>query len=106
VADSYKIGQGDRAADGTTALLRLGGELDINARDDVRDAILSALDAGAADILVDLSGVSFIDSESLSALIEGYNACRSRDVAFRVANAHGLVDRVLTVSGAMELFGA
>jgi anti-anti-sigma factor len=106
VADSYKIGQRDRAADGTVALLRLTGELDINARADVHDAIHESLDAGAADIVVDLAAVTFIDSEALGALIDGYNACLARDVGFRVTNARGLVDRVLTISGAMELFGS
>nr|WP_296063526.1 STAS domain-containing protein [uncultured Actinoplanes sp.] len=106
MADSYQIGQGDRAADGTVALLRLSGELDINAREDVHDAILKNLDAGPTDIVVDLAAVTFIDSEALGALIDGYNACQARDVGFRVTNARGLVDRVLTVSGAMELFGA
>jgi anti-anti-sigma factor len=104
VADSYTIGQ-ERAADGTATLLRFSGELDITARDDVRDAILGALDAGAADVVLDLGGVTFIDSEALGALIDGYNASQARTVGYRVVNARGLVDRVLTVSGAMELFG-
>jgi anti-anti-sigma factor len=100
------IGQGERAADGAVALLRLSGELDINARDDVHDAILVNLDAGATNLVVDLGAVTFIDSEALGALINGYNACQARGADFRVTNARGLVDRVLTISGAMELFGA
>jgi anti-anti-sigma factor len=101
VADSYKIGQ-ERAADGTATLLRLTGELDITARDDVHAAILAALDAG--DLVVDVGAVTFIDSEALGALIAGYNEARSRSTGFRVINATGLVARVLKVSGAFELF--
>jgi len=97
------IGQ-ERAADGSATLLHLGGELDITARDALRETILAALDDG--DVVIDLDAVTFIDSEALGALVEGYRAARSRPAGFRVVNAHGMVARVLKVSGALELFGA
>ena len=99
------IGQ-ERAADGTAVLLKLSGELDINARDDLRDVVQAALDEGIADIVVDLGGVTFLDSEALGGLIDGYNAAQARTVGYRVVNARGLVERVLSVSGALDLFGA
>ncbi|GIF01470.1 STAS domain-containing protein [Paractinoplanes rishiriensis] len=102
MADSYKIGQ-ERAADGTASLLRIDGELDITARDDLHDAIVAAL--GHGDVTVDLGGATFIDSEALGALIDGYNAAQAGSARFRVINAQGLVARVLEVSGALDLFG-
>jgi anti-sigma B factor antagonist len=101
VADSYAIGA-ERAAGGAATILRISGELDINARDDLRGALLLALADG--DVVVDLDAVSFLDSEALGALIDGFNTGRARNARFRVINAHDLVDRVLTVSGAKELF--
>ena len=102
MADSYKIGQ-ECAADGTGTLLRITGELDITARGDLHEAIMAALDSG--DVIVDLAAVTFIDSEALGALIDGYNEARSRSTGFRVVNANGVVARVLSVSGALDLFG-
>jgi anti-sigma B factor antagonist len=102
VADSYKIGQ-ERAADGTATILRIDGELDITARDDLHEAVVAALRHG--HVTVDLDGATFIDSEALGALIDGYNAAQAGSVRFRVINAHGLVARVLEVSGAIGLFG-
>ncbi len=98
VADSYKIGQ-ERPGDGAATLLHISGELDINARDDLRDGILAALAAG--DVVVDLNEVTFIDSEALGALIDGYNESRRLGAGLKLINAHGLVERVLTVSGAL-----
>jgi anti-sigma B factor antagonist len=102
VTDSYAIGQ-ERAADGSATLLHLGGELDITARDALRETILAALDEG--DVVIDLDGVTFIDSEALGALIAAYHVARARPAGFRVVNAHGVVARVLKVSGVLELFG-
>lgn len=103
MADSYKIGV-ERAADGAATILRISGELDINARDDLREALLLGLAGG--DVVVDLDEVSFLDSEALGALIDGFNESRVRDSGFRVLNSHDVVERVLTVSGAKDLFDA
>lgn len=93
MADSFQIG----------TVVRPGGELDINARDDLRATILDAL-AESGSVVVDLGDVTFIDSEALGALIDGYNAAISAGADFRVVNARGSVARVLNVSGAQELF--
>ncbi|MEV6849021.1 STAS domain-containing protein [Actinoplanes sp. NPDC051411] len=101
MADSYKIGA-ERTGDGAATILRISGELDINARDDLREALLLAVTDG--DVVVDLRDVSFLDSEALGALIDGFNASRAHDARFQVVNSHDVVDRVLTVSGAKDLF--
>jgi anti-anti-sigma factor len=102
VTDSYTIGL-QRTADGSATLLHLGGELDITARDVLRETIVAALDDG--DVVIDLDAVTFVDSEALGALIAAYHVARARPAGFRVVNAHGVVARVLKVSGALALFG-
>jgi len=103
VADSYRIDL-ERGTGGLVTVLRVAGELDISARDDLSGAIGAALSRGG--VVVDLAEVTFLDSEALGALIDGYNAARQRRAEFRAINAGGVVERVLTVSGAMELFGS
>ena len=102
MADSYEIGR-ETAADRKATILRPTGELDINARDDLYDAIDEALASGGG-LVLDLAGVTFLDSEALGAMIEGYNVAGACGATFRVINARGLVARVLDVSGAQELF--
>ena len=101
MAESYKISE-ERSADDTATILYVSGELDINARDDLRGALLNALADG--DVTVDLGEVTFLDSEALGAMIDAYNASRTRGAGLRVVNARDVVARVLTVSGARELF--
>jgi len=90
--------------------VRLSGDLDINARDDLRDALRAAVEdeaaAGGADVvIVDFDHTEFLDSEAMGALIEGFLAAQATGVRMSIVNAHGLVHRVLEVSGVLEMFG-
>jgi anti-anti-sigma factor len=85
-------------------VVRLSGDFDINARDELRTVLVQAVEEdGAGGIVVDFDRVLFLDSEALSALIEGHVVARAAGVKLSVANAHGLVHRVLDVSGVLEL---
>jgi anti-sigma B factor antagonist len=90
-------------ADPVAGRLRVSGDLDINARADLQSAILSAVEGGH-DVEVDLGAVTFLDSEGMAALIEGYNAATAAGTGFRVVHASGVVLQVLSVSGVLELF--
>jgi anti-anti-sigma factor len=86
----------------TTTLVTLQGEFDIAARDTLRDSLLQAAGRGS-HLVVDLQSVAFLDSESLSALVEGYNATRAAGLSYRLRGARGAVRRVLEVTGVMHL---
>jgi anti-anti-sigma factor len=83
------------------ALLQLSGELDLDARDDLRAAIVQSVSAGSG-VTVDLSDATFLDSEALSALIDGYHAARLAGLPFRLTGARGHVRRVLEVTGVLS----
>lgn len=51
-------------------VVRLGGELDLYNADDVRTALTSAIEGGAARIVIDMADVDFVDSTALGVLIE------------------------------------
>jgi anti-anti-sigma factor len=87
------------------AVVRLAGDFDINARDELRDALLDAVQAAGPDeVVIDFDKAAFLDSEAMGALIEGLNAGREAGVPLRIVNAHGIVRRVLDVSGVLALF--
>jgi anti-sigma B factor antagonist len=82
------------------ALLELSGEFDIAARDDLRAAIVRAVATGSG-VTIDLGDTTFLDSEALSALIDGYHAARAAGVLFKLTGARGPVRRVLEVTGVL-----
>jgi anti-sigma B factor antagonist len=85
--------------DGDTASVRVRGGLDISTEHELHQAI-GALDrAGSQRIRVDLSGVDFIDSRGLSALLTIHKewSQRGRTVAF-LGPLQPAVQRVLDVT--------
>ncbi len=84
-------------ADGTV-VVRLAGELDLYNAHEVRDALLECCAEGPARLIVDLSGVKFIDSTALGVLIEARTKLENRR-GFLLA-APGLeTKRALEISG-------
>ena len=58
---------------GDIALVELAGRLTVNDQPGVlKDAVVSALDRGARHVLLDLSGVRYIDSTRLGELIAAH----------------------------------
>jgi anti-sigma B factor antagonist len=67
-----------------TTVLRLHGELDMAATPMLQGALHELQHGGAREIVVDLRGLTFLDSMGLSALLEAYAAGRDghRKVSF------------------------
>ena len=55
-------------------------------------------------VVVDFDHTAFLDSEAMGALIDGFLTARAAGVRMSIVNAHGLVHRVLEVSGVLEMF--
>ena len=84
--------------------VRLTGELDITAGEQLRIVLSGIITTGTADcIIVDLDNLAFLDSEGVRALLDCYFAATWAGKDFHVRNAHGIVCRVLTVLGLLPL---
>jgi anti-anti-sigma factor len=82
------------------ARLDVAGDLDL----DAMDALVGHLDRmiddpEVTDIVVDLSGVEFIDSSCIGALVAGKRGAGKADRTFRVQGARGQVDDVFQMTG-------
>jgi len=62
-------------------LVVLSGEVDLSTSPRARKAILDCL-ASRRPVLVDLSGVTYIDSSGIASLVEGYQNARSAGLKF------------------------
>jgi anti-sigma B factor antagonist len=83
---------------GDAIVIRLAGELDLYNANAVRQEIVRQTDRKPQRLVVDLSGVTFIDSTGLGVLIEGRS--RQEDRSSFLLAAPGLeTRRALEVSG-------
>jgi anti-sigma B factor antagonist len=82
-------------------VLRVAGQLDLATADDLADRLRDVLDARTGSIVLDLSGVDFIDSSGLSVLLGAVDRHPGR---IRLGPASRRVDRLLEVSGTRPMF--
>jgi anti-anti-sigma factor len=92
---------------GREVCLRLFGDLDADARDELRHELYDAVHDNRAPLLVvDLHDTAFLGSAAIGSLLEGFLLARRAGKTPRIINAHGAVRTVLQVTGVLELFGA
>ena len=85
------------------ATMALHGEVDVLTVERLRVALGGALAARPSTIVVDLTGLTFIDSTGLGALIAGFQRARDAGVPFRLAHASEGVRQILVLSGLLEV---
>jgi anti-sigma B factor antagonist len=90
--------------DGASVIVRLAGELDLYNAHEVRETLLQECAANPERLVIDLSGVEFIDSTALGVLIEARSKMSNRR-AFLLAAAAVETRRALEISGLDRHFG-
>lgn len=74
-------------------MLELSGDVDLSCSPEARSQILNCLDSGR-NLLVDMSGVSYIDSSGVASLVEGYQTAKKKELRFGLV---GISDAALNV---------
>ena len=81
------------------ALVSVSGELDLYSSERLQEAIDEAASVGADTVLLDLSGVGFIDSTALGVIVQGTKRLEGRGVALTLVTDDPRTLRVLEVTG-------
>ena len=95
--------EAERRDDGM-GIVRLTGEVDMYTAPQLKQAMLGLIDGGAAKVVIDLGGVTFIDSTALGVLIGGVRRLRAAGGAMALVVATRPVDRVLSITGLDHVF--
>ncbi|HET9091578.1 MAG TPA: STAS domain-containing protein [Acidimicrobiales bacterium] len=93
-----------RSDEGSLPVLSLGGEMDLRAATELREALLKALADGGGTVLLDLKGLSFIDSTIISVLIMARKRADTSAGEVRVRNVPSRIERILSITGIDSLF--
>lgn len=93
-----------REDNGDTVLL-LSGAVDLVSKEELVAVGLRELDrAGCRRLVLEMSGVGFMDSSGLSALITLDNDAQARDAQVVIREPSNRVDRLLEISGLRDRF--
>src|SRR5579863_1266441 len=85
--------------DGQRSVLRLQGELDASNRDHLRSAISRALENHPPLLLVDLSGLGFMDCAGLSVLVWAHKRLAGCGQHLVITGTEPVVQRLLHLTG-------
>jgi len=89
--------------DSGVAVVALTGDIDFNTSPEARKVLLD-LAAKDRDMVVDLSGVSYIDSSGIASLIEAFQAARTNGHRFGLAAVSEPAMRVLRLAQLDKVF--
>lgn len=82
----------------------LEGELDMSTSPEVRNAILPLFQKKATHIVVDLSGVPYIDSSGIATFVEGLQLSRKGGIRFTLGGASQAVESIFELAYLKNVF--
>jgi anti-sigma B factor antagonist len=93
---------------GKDSVIRLTGRVDVDCSPDLRDRLRTLLseEVSPQTIIVDLAGVSYIETSGVATLIEALRIARHHQTNFRLQGLSGAVLRLFEVTGVLALFEA
>jgi anti-sigma B factor antagonist len=85
------------------SIIAVRGEIDLHTAPRVQYAIERAAESNGA-VVVDMSGVAFMDSTALSALVRCKDSLQEQGTSLRLAAPSQAVDRIFSVTGFRDYF--
>jgi anti-sigma B factor antagonist len=88
--------------DASERKVRVSGELDMSTAPELSAALIKAGEGGDGAITLDLSGVTFLDSSAIGALIAAGQELSAGGHTLRIGPRSAIVSRVLEITGLTE----
>ena len=89
---------------GEVALIRLAGEIDMHTSPDVRNTLLPFFERGMKGVVVDLGGVSYMDSSGIATMIEGLQWSSREGTRFILSELREAVMDVFVLTNLKDAF--
>lgn len=91
---------------GNVAIVTVTGDITLNKGGDVllKDKVQSLIQQGHKNLLVDLSGVSYVDSAGLGELVQAYATTKNRGGALKLLNVTKRLRDLLVVTKLLTVF--
>lgn len=95
--DTYSLDNG-------VPVIRLEGEVDVYTAPQLKQQMISLLEAGTKQMIIDLTRVEYFDSTALGVLIGGLKRMRERDGNLSLICPNPRIRRVFEITGLDKIF--
>ena len=93
----------DRREEQGALIVSFEGEVDLEQSPKAREVLLDSV-AQEKNVLVDLSGVTYIDSSGVASLVEAFQMAKQKGVAFGLVSVNAAALRVLQLARLDKVF--
>jgi anti-sigma B factor antagonist len=88
----------------TETIIAVEGEVDLYSSPELRKAVLKAVPNAEGGLVVDLGGVSYMDSSGVATLVEGLRSAKKHDTSFVLVRPSSAVMKVLELARLDRVF--
>ena len=85
-------------------VIAVGGEIDVYTAPKLREKLISLVEAGSYQLIVDMEGVDFLDSTGLGVLVGGLKRVRAHDGWIDLVCTQGRILRIFRITGLNKVF--
>jgi anti-sigma B factor antagonist len=94
----------DTSVAGERTLVAVGGEIDVYTAPMLRERLVSLIDGGHHDLIVDLEGVEFLDSTGLGVLVGALKRVRAHQGSLRLVCTRERLLKIFRITGLAKVF--
>ena len=85
-------------------VIAVGGEIDVYTAPKLREKLISLVEAGSYQLIVDMEGVDFLDSTGLGVLVGGLKRVRAHDGWIDLVCTQSRILRIFRITGLNKVF--
>jgi anti-sigma B factor antagonist len=90
---------------GDVTILDLGGKITIGSGEEaLRNSMQEILNSGGKKVLINMSGVTMIDSSGIGELVSAYTTATNRGTKLKLASLPAKVSDILTITQLITVF--
>jgi anti-sigma B factor antagonist len=89
---------------GSVPVVTVNGEIDVTSAPVLRDALAGPSTTESPHIVVDLRGVTFLDSTALGVLVGAHKQCRERGGELGLAISEPRILKIFEITGLTDVF--
>lgn len=97
--------QVDIAPDRERVRVRVAGEIDLATAAEIEQPVLELLDSGFREIVLDLRGVTFMDSSGIRVLVSAHQHAETLGARLSIVVGGSRIRQALELSGALDYLG-